>query len=151
MNSAWLFAPVHPQMHIQLVQFNQGKVAVTPFKWFFSALPHIACLRESAIFVNVFPQNVYFQIACLDYKITSLTLGWFFLSLYFKWIFNVLLWTDAKNTLDAFLWFYPVWILKCFPVWPTSTDVKLHWLHLFGLSPVWVQKCVHRFPVRRDT
>ena len=80
-------------------------------------------MRESVIFVSVFPQNVYHEIACLNLcMITSLTLVWFFLSVYFKCSSM----NRRKDTLVAFVWFYSVLILRCFPKWAASRALKLN-------------------------
>ena len=80
-------------------------------------------MRESVIFVSVFPQNVYHEIACLNLcMITSLTLVWFFLSVYFKCSSM----NRRKDTLVAFVWFYSVLILRCFPKWAASRALQLN-------------------------
>ena len=67
-NLSWLFAPARLQIHFQLVWFNPGKVAVIKFKWSFlrCVFSNYFKLGESVVFVNVFPQNVYHQITCLN-------------------------------------------------------------------------------------
>ena len=56
-------------MHFQLVLFNQDKVTVTAFKWFFFS---VSFQIASNNLVNVFPQNVYHQITCLNLCVFTL-------------------------------------------------------------------------------
>ena len=49
-------------------------------------------------------------------------------------------------TLAASIDFSPLWDLKCILKSAGQVDAKLHWLHLFDLSPLCVFKCILKLP-----